>query len=322
MAAKQAHGEWVGTSQSVIPDREYQRSVIFNELAKPQGMCHQCGVSFEGLDGGAEGGLSIYRHVSKKPFDPESIELLAMLTPHFKRALNIHRLLGRERENHAVLRQTLEKLDLALISVNSRGSVLRTTESARDILEKRDGLGLDRGFLRAAVAGEQRQLSGLLTGAVATGSGKGTQFGVRRPTPAAPEARTGALWTAPSGGAMLISRQPPRRPLQLVATPFYSSEILLDERPAALIVLTDPDARPTSRESVLRALYELTPAECRMAGLLAAGFTIANAANSMNVSTLTARTQLKAIFRKTGTNRQAELVRLVLGLPGESKPSA
>jgi hypothetical protein len=92
MAAKQAHGEWVGTSQSVIPDREYQRSVIFNELAKPQGMCHQCGVSFEGLDGGAEGGLSIYRHVSKKPFDPESIELLAMLTPHFKRALNIHRL--------------------------------------------------------------------------------------------------------------------------------------------------------------------------------------------------------------------------------------
>jgi DNA-binding CsgD family transcriptional regulator len=121
---------------------------------------------------------------------------------------------------------------------------------------------------------------------------------------------------------MLISRQPPRRPLQLVATPFYSSEIVLDERPAALIVLTDPDARPTSRESVLRALYELTPAECRMAGLLAAGFTIANAANSMNVSTLTARTQLKAIFRKTGTNRQAELVRLVLGLPGESKPSA
>ncbi len=44
---------------------------------------------------------------------------------------------------------------------------------------------------------------------------------------------------------MLISRTPPSRPLQLVVTPFYSSEILLADHPAALIFLSDPEASPS-----------------------------------------------------------------------------
>jgi len=315
-------GEWVGTTQTVIAERDYLRTILYNDFAKPQGQFHHLGAMLSGLDGGIEGGIGINRSRQEGPFERDSVALLTMLTPHLTRALNMHRALSREREHHAILRQTLETLDLALISVSGRGGVLRATGAARAILERRDGLWLDRGFLRAVVAGEQRRLSTLLTGAVATGSGKGAQFGVRRSTTAAPEVRARVLWTAPSGGAMLISRRSPRRPLQMVVTPFYSSEILLDERPAALIFLSDPDARPTSRASVLRALYELTPAECRLTDLLAEGNTIADAANIMKIATLTARTQLKATFRKTGTNRQAELVRMVLGLPGESKPPA
>jgi DNA-binding CsgD family transcriptional regulator len=114
---------------------------------------------------------------------------------------------------------------------------------------------------------------------------------------------------------MLISRRPPSRPLRIVVTPFQSSEVLLGDRPAALVFFSDPDARGGSRASVLCALYSLTPAECRLTGLLVEGCELAAAARQMSMATQTARFHLKSIFRKTGVGRQAELVRLVWGLP-------
>lgn len=114
---------------------------------------------------------------------------------------------------------------------------------------------------------------------------------------------------------MLITRRPPRRPLQLMVTPFHSSEVLTEDRPAALVFLTDPDAQPASRATLLQAFYGLTPTECRLAEQLAQGWELAQIAGKLHVAVGTVRTHLKNIYRKTGTGRQADLVRLVLGLP-------
>ena len=56
-------------------------------------------------------------------------------------------------------------------------------------------------------------------------------------------------------GAMLISRRPPKRPLQVVLTPFHSSDAFLEARPSALVFLSDPDEAPTPRSSILKSLY-------------------------------------------------------------------
>ena len=58
----------------------------------------------------------------------------------------------------------------------------------------------------------------------------------------------------------------------------------------------------------------LTAAEAKLAGIIAEGATIDAAAKARGVSRETIRTQLKAIFSKTGTNRQTELVRLLGGV--------
>jgi DNA-binding CsgD family transcriptional regulator len=139
---------------------------------------------------------------------------------------------------------------------------------------------------------------------------------VRCTTQSAPEAGSGGVWTPGSGGAMLISRQPPKRPLQLVVTPFQSREILLADRPAALVFLSDPEARSTSRGQLMQQLYRLTQTESRLANLLAHGYTLAEAAEQMEISVDTVRFHLKQIFRKTGTCRQSELMRTILSLPG------
>ncbi len=66
--------------------------------------------------------------------------------------------------------------------------------------------------------------------------------------------------------------------------------------------------------AILHALFDLSPAESRLAAELAIGTTLATAAAKCNIRPNTARTYLEQIFRKTGCHRQAELVSLLAGL--------
>ena len=56
--------------------------------------------------------------------------------------------------------------------------------------------------------------------------------------------------------------------------------------------------------------YGLTKAERRLLEMLASGMTILEAGEALDVSANTARTHLRSLFAKTGTHRQAELIRL------------
>jgi DNA-binding CsgD family transcriptional regulator len=95
------------------------------------------------------------------------------------------------------------------------------------------------------------------------------------------------------------------------ATPLVGPAIDVFMRARVLLLLTP--LQSTGFESVdrLRSLFGLTHAEARLAGRLASGDDIASAAKSLGVSEGTLRGALKAIFRKTGARRQAELVGLL-----------
>ena len=60
----------------------------------------------------------------------------------------------------------------------------------------------------------------------------------------------------------------------------------------------------------------LTPAEAKVAGLVGNGVTLAEAARVSGVAISTVRNQLKAVFAKTETHRQSELVALLSALQG------
>jgi DNA-binding CsgD family transcriptional regulator len=67
-----------------------------------------------------------------------------------------------------------------------------------------------------------------------------------------------------------------------------------------------------SATATLQALFRLTPTEARIAQGLADGKTIAEIAATHRATLQTVRTQLKSIFAKTGTNRQAQCVAVIL----------
>lgn len=70
-----------------------------------------------------------------------------------------------------------------------------------------------------------------------------------------------------------------------------------------------------SIKTVLESLYNLTPAEARVAAKLIEYPELKNAADALNISISTARTHLKKIFRKTNTNKQTILVHKIVTGP-------
>ena len=84
---------------------------------------------------------------------------------------------------------------------------------------------------------------------------------------------------------------------------------------AAAAIFVAPAAAPAPAPSdALSALFDLTAAEARVFSKIAAGKTLAEAAGDLGVEASTAKTHLLRVFNKTGTHRQAELVKLAASL--------
>lgn len=79
---------------------------------------------------------------------------------------------------------------------------------------------------------------------------------------------------------------------------------------ASLIIAPIRRSKPIDTQ-ILSALFALTPTEARVAGELARGELVGEIADAHGVTTNTIRMQLKAIYEKTGTHRQTELVSLL-----------
>jgi DNA-binding CsgD family transcriptional regulator len=84
---------------------------------------------------------------------------------------------------------------------------------------------------------------------------------------------------------------------------------------AALLTFYHPDSPPVVDAGLLATAFDLTPAQSRVACYIAEGRTPKEIAGKLGVQHDTVRKQLQAIYQKTSTNRQVDLIRLLLNLP-------
>lgn len=73
--------------------------------------------------------------------------------------------------------------------------------------------------------------------------------------------------------------------------------------------------RRTASAKQLMSMFALTAAEARLARALCHGETLEDYAEAQGVKLPTVKTQLRAIFSKTQTDRQVSLVNLIAGIP-------
>jgi DNA-binding CsgD family transcriptional regulator len=119
---------------------------------------------------------------------------------------------------------------------------------------------------------------------------------------------------AQSGGGLNVTRPNGLRALQVLVSPIRPQQsVHLGERAVAAIYVTDPEQMTEKPEVVLVRLYGLTAAEAKVAAIIVRGRSGRQAAEDLNISYNTIKSHLKRIFAKTGTARQGDLIRLIVG---------
>lgn len=160
-------------------------------------------------------------------------------------------------------------------------------------MEQNDGLLATGEGLRAERAVESAELDRLIREVVSTAEGEGLA----------------------AGGGLSISRKK-RAALQVLISPAQNLQLDLTQPLRAIVFISDPERKARPNSDILRAVFGLTPAECRVA--LLDGKSPREIAELLALSPNTVKSQVSTIYAKTGTFRHAQLVRLLLRLPGSS----
>lgn len=183
----------------------------------------------------------------------------------------------------------LNRLSDAVLLLNRAGEPIFVNRMAQQLLRQGDGLSLHQGQLAARNQEDTRQLRRALD-----------------------HVRNGAA-DAPSQH-LRLERPSGRQPYALrICRLDGQPELANDVGALAALFITDPDSRWRPSEASLCSLYALTPAEARVAASLAQGLAVDEVAAEHHISRNTVHHQLRAIFRKTETTRQSDLVALLLG---------
>ncbi len=235
-----------------------------------------------------------FRGESEGRFEDDITSFFARESAHLSRALKIHGIMSRTTTERDAALAALDQIPIGVVIVDDAGMVLDSNHVANEVLASNDGLMVDRCGLK----GYTREATLKLHELIATAINPDRQVD--------PEATDTILVNRPSGRpslAVTVGRLP------------LASRFLGTERRAAAIYITDPQTPFDLDSAKLRRLYKLTPAEARLAAHMAQGSRLEDAAADLGVSLNTVRTHLKRIFSKTGTDRQAELVRLIISGP-------
>ena len=215
------------------------------------------------------------------------------LLPHVRQFARVRELLADARALGSSLEGLLDNGRSSVIQLDRRMRIVAASDRARGLLRQDGGLSDLGGFLNASVHGQNDTLQRLLARAL--------------PPHGVPA----------SAGSMTIGRPNARTRLVVHVTPVAKREWdVRAQRVAALVLIVDPASRPQVDAGLVAESLNLTPAEGRLATMLAAGHTVRDIAVMTGRTEGTVRWHLKMIFRKQGISRQADLVRRVLSLEG------
>lgn len=281
-----AIGEWRADYER-FDDRFVRRSEIYNDFLFKYGVRHL----IVGRIGGAPWEnecLSFLRPLGAQQYDEDERRFLARATGHFVRSSELRRQLRALESQRQADQTLLRHLPYGTVWVDAAGRVASFNDVAADILAAADGLRIKAQRLQADDAGGNRALAAAIAQATGAEGRRGEWLAVRRKRHAQP---------------LVVSILPARA---------EQAPQRAGDGPLALVILQDMARRPLPRGAALRKMYGLTPAEARLAEALLDNQTVESYALSAQVSRNTVRSHLASLFAKTGTRRQAELLRMLM----------
>jgi DNA-binding CsgD family transcriptional regulator len=255
-------------------------TTYFNHWMRPQGLDHSIGITLL-EEGGLSAKMTLLRTADDSGFAGSEERDFLRLAAHMQRALSVSRRLDLLLASQAASFATLDRMPYGVLLLEPDGAIAYVNAAGQAWLDARDGLRCLDGRVVAADPRDAARLEALLHATIQAAT----------PTNSMALRRTGGRRLVLS--AMRLSAE--RR-------------LLVTSQAAAMLLMVDPDMVQGNDVDLVRRLYRLTEAEARLVRELLAGHSLHQAAAASGIAYETARWHLKALFQKTDTNRQAELI--------------
>jgi DNA-binding CsgD family transcriptional regulator len=259
---------------------EIEASDFYTELLRPRGLGWCVGTSIRSPSGDTLV-FSIEKAHDKGPVPHAVAERLNGLRPHLARAALLSGRLGLERARTAVA--TLEMIGLPAAALTGAGRIISANEG---FLASSPTIRIGANDL---IEFESEPVRSLFMEAISNVSNFRVAPG--RSIPVA-----GTQFTPPFVAHVV--------PLRGAGLDLFTGAL-------SIVFITPVVPNSSLSPDLLQALFDLTPAEARVASLVADGKTIEGIAVATSGSQNTIRSHLKSVFQKTGVRRQTDLVSLI-----------
>jgi DNA-binding CsgD family transcriptional regulator/PAS domain-containing protein len=265
-----------------MPYDEFQQSRFYKEWACPQQLVDAATAILQKTSTDIAV-WTVFRHQRDGRVNDEMRERMQWLIPHLRRAMHIGKRLDRSRSQADAFADALDRLCAGVFFVDAAGDLIHANAAARAMLSA----GCTLSAANSRLLARDPAINELLRDAcVAAGSGKiaittrdGDDY-VAHVLPLSSAAR----WRSDSGSTAV-----------------------------AVIFLSKAGLATCSSPELIAQRYKLTPAELRVVLAIFAVGGVPEVAHTLGVSVTTVKTHLERVYQKTGTNRQVDLVRLVVG---------
>lgn len=263
--------------------QELEEEPVYRDLFRPLGFGWGAGTVIR-VPTGENIFVALNRRSERGPVERDFVRQLDALRPHIARSVLISARLQLERAR--AVSEALALIGLPALVLDEQGKVL----AANDLIEALTSCVRWRAQDRVAL--KDGAADKLLREAIET---------FRRHD--AQPIRSFPLRDADANAIMVAHILPIRR---------SARDIFV--RSAAVLVITPVSAPHAPPVELVQSLFDLTPAEARVARSLASGKTVEDIASGGGVSVNTIRTHVRGVLEKTGCNRQAEVVALLTGI--------
>lgn len=272
-----------------VPRTMLQNSGFYAEILRPQRQEHALGgVLYR--KGDTQVTIYLGRSAEGGAFGETSIARIRPILPHLERAMALRA------EWPTLIDGMTAILDLqpqGAMILTSTGKILFVNRSAQAILRRDQTLKVQNDRLRPMPGREGELLQALLTRACAGEPGGSVVF------------------ERSLDGPLVASLAPLRGQHAATLTGVGGRS----GTRGAILLLREPLRELPMDQQLLVQIYGLTAAEARVMALLCAGYDAKDIGQSLGVKPSTIKSHLARLFAKTGTGRQAELIRLAANLP-------
>ncbi|MBX9459516.1 MAG: helix-turn-helix transcriptional regulator [Rhizobium sp.] len=231
--------------------------------------------------------FSIEKRLDRGPVNGSAISYLNRLRPHLARSAFLASRLEFERLNAAI--DAMQISGLASAALTGNGNVIVCNKSFEDLAPQLNIGAFNRLSFAAKMANDRLSLS------LASITAKRPSIGA-----------SAASFTLPQHGG--------HSPAVVHMVPIRGDARDIFARAAFFIIITPIDRQRVPSSQIIQELFDLSPAESRVASLLAAGKDVRATAAALKLSPDTVRSHVKGILNKSGMSRQTDFVAAIAGL--------